>query len=57
MPVEIREIVIKTEITVGEKPFQRKSVEKDLAALRRQLLEEFKIMLSRENNWKNIHKR
>jgi hypothetical protein len=57
MPVEIREIVIKTEITVGGKSSQRKWTEKDLATLRRQLIEEMKAISNREHTWKKNHKR
>jgi|GEM_PF-978030 len=58
MPVEIREIIIKTEITVGNTTLQRsKSIEKDIASMRRQLLEELRAMLNRETGRKNIHNR
>ena len=57
MPVEIREIVIKTEITVGDKRNQTKLGEKDLIALRRQLLEELNSMVNKQKTWKNIHNR
>lgn len=57
MPVEIREIVIKTEITVGDKRNQTKLGEKELIALRRQLLEELNSMVNKQKTWKNIHNR
>jgi hypothetical protein len=57
MPVEIREIIIKTEITIGEKHNQRKLNDKDLLVFRRQLLEEIKAIMHKETTRKNIHKR
>ena len=57
MPVEIREIIIKTEITVGNRTLQSKSTDKELASIRRQLLEELRAMVNREAGRKNIHNR
>lgn len=57
MPVEIREIIIKTEITVGDKLTHRKINEKELVAFKKQLLEEVKAFFSKETSKKNIYKR
>ncbi len=57
MPVEIREIIIKTEITMGEKNVHRKINEKELVVFKRQLLEEVKAFFSKESIKKNIYKR
>ncbi len=57
MPVEIREIIIKTEITSGNTHTQRKFNDKELVHFKRQLLEEVKAIFSRETNRKSIYKR
>lgn len=53
MPVEIRELIIRTEISVGGKANPRKLREKDLYAFKRQILEECKIMINKEATKKN----
>lgn len=55
MPIEIREIIIRTEIVTGGSG-KNSSREKETGQLKRQLLEECKRMLA-ENNRKNLHKR
>jgi hypothetical protein len=55
MPVEIREIVIKTEITTGERRMQEAFTERDIDLLRKKLLEECKELIARGQ--KNIYKR
>jgi len=46
MPVEIREIIIKTEITTGRRNSSTGSRDKELNLIKKQLLEEFKRMIT-----------
>ena len=55
MPIEIREIIIKTEITTGERRNQDVINEKDLDLLRKKILDECKELIARGQ--KNIYKR
>jgi len=57
MPVEIREIIIKTEITIGDKNNQRKLNDRDLVAFKKKMLEEFRAIFNKEKARKNIYKR
>jgi hypothetical protein len=56
MPIEIREIIIKTEISTGERKGTGTIKDKDLNALKKQLLEECKRMIS-ETSKKQTYKR
>ncbi|MCX6318967.1 MAG: DUF5908 family protein [Bacteroidetes bacterium] len=56
MPVEIRELIIKTEIVSGKKTDANHISAQTLAALRRQLLAECKRMLAEENKKKQYHR-
>jgi hypothetical protein len=49
MPVEIRELIIKTEIVVGKKNDSNAAAQVNLAAIKRQLLAECKRMLAEDN--------
>jgi hypothetical protein len=53
MPVEIREIIIKTQIVVGGNTHPDKTRERDLNVLRKKLLEECKILISNSVKRKN----
>lgn len=52
MPVEIREIIIKTEVSVNENNRAYAIKEKELNALRNQLQEEFKKIVSEQHKRK-----
>jgi hypothetical protein len=56
MPIEIREIIIKTEITSSGHTRQGRVNEKELGMFRKQLLEECKRMISGKTK-KNSYKR
>jgi hypothetical protein len=56
MPVEIRELIIRTEISVGDKNARPGARDKELALLRRKLLEECKRMIA-ANLKKDSYKR
>lgn len=55
MPVEIREIIIKTEIVSGTREHSGSVKEKDINTLKKQLLEECKRLIAEQtkrNNYK-----
>jgi len=56
MPIEIRELVIKTEVSTGSKNHAGSATDSDLKNLKKQVLEECKRMLI-ENEKRNSHKR
>lgn len=56
MPIEIRELIIKTEITSGVKRDSRAIKDKELNLLKKQLMEECKRLIS-ENMQKRSYKR
>jgi nitrogenase molybdenum-iron protein alpha/beta subunit len=56
MPIEIREIIIKTEISSGGKQTSSALKEEDIHFFRKQLLEECKRMIA-EKTKKNSYKR
>ncbi|MGB8195362.1 MAG: DUF5908 family protein [Chitinophagaceae bacterium] len=56
MPVEIRELIIKTEITSVARGHSTAVKEKDLSAMKKQLLEEFQRMINGQTK-RNIYKR
>jgi hypothetical protein len=56
MPIEIREIVIKTEISTGQRNGNGAIKDKDLNAFKKQLLEECRRMLA-ETAKKQTYKR
>jgi hypothetical protein len=56
MPIEIRELVIKTEVSTGNKNHVGNVSDSDLKNLKKQVLEECKRMLV-ENEKRNSHKR
>lgn len=56
MPIEIREIIIKTEISTGEKNQTRGLKEKELNFLKKQVMEECKRILA-ANTKKSGYKR
>jgi len=56
MPVEIRELIIKTSISINDKANAATIKEKDLDVLKKQLLEECKRMIT-AGTQKNSYKR
>jgi Family of unknown function (DUF5908) len=56
MPIEIREIIIKTEISVNESNQALSIKEKELSTLKSQLLEELK-RITGEQSKKKVYKR
>ncbi|KQC01782.1 hypothetical protein AQF98_05290 [Pedobacter sp. Hv1] len=56
MPIEIRELIIKTEISTTTKNDHAAIADKDLEVLKRQLLEECKRIIAAKTN-KNNYKR
>lgn len=56
MPVEIRELVIRTEVLSAARAHSSAVKEKDLTILRRQILEECRRMIS-ERTTRSIYKR
>ncbi|QSW89343.1 MULTISPECIES: DUF5908 family protein [Flavobacterium] len=56
MPIEIRELVIKTEIVSSHNKSNSAAKEKELSLLRKQVLEECKRLIS-EKNQENSYKR
>jgi hypothetical protein len=56
MPIEIRELIIKTEIVSVNTKYSSGIKEKELSILRKQLLEECKRLIS-EKNQENSYKR
>jgi len=56
MPIEIRELIIKTEIINADQKYSPAIKEKDLVLLKKQLLQECKSLIS-ESNKKNSYKR
>jgi hypothetical protein len=56
MPIEIRELIIKTEIVSANAKYTSSIKEKELSILKRQLLEECKRMIT-EKNQENSYKR
>jgi hypothetical protein len=56
MPIEIRELIIKTEISTGQRNGTNAIKDKDLNALKKQLLEECRRMLT-ETSKKQTYKR
>ncbi|NDI99684.1 hypothetical protein GWA97_11405 [Flavobacterium sp. LaA7.5] len=53
MPIEIRELIIKTEITSGKHNPQAILKEKDLQALKKQMLEECRRIVAEQMREKN----
>lgn len=56
MPIEIRELIIRTEISVSDRNNQSGIKEKDLHLMKRKLLEECKRMISADLK-RDIYKR
>jgi hypothetical protein len=56
MPIEIRELVIRTEIVTNNTKNLASAKEKELSVLRKQLLEECKRLIA-EKNQENSYKR
>jgi hypothetical protein len=56
MPVEIRELVVRTEVLSAARAHTSAVKEKDLTMLRRQIMEECRRMIN-ERTSKNIYKR
>jgi len=56
MPIEIREIIIKTDISTSNKNLVKEIKEKEVAAMKKQILDECKRMIAM-NTKKTGHKR
>lgn len=56
MPIEIRELIIKTEVVSSNTKYSSGMKEKELSLLRKQLLEECKRLIA-EKNQKDSYKR
>jgi hypothetical protein len=56
MPVEIRELIIKTEISVGDRNYSSGIKEDDFQSLKKQVLEECKKIIT-ERTKKSTYKR